>query len=187
MHNDEITLLKSHMIDLGDGLAVLVAYQYHVEKTEHLTKDSSKSIYRYIARVDSLENFKKDAATMLSNERRLEQSFYWPDDPMPYKFVANKGTDNYSIGTWLNTKIKKLRSWDLGQKILKGWKNETKSHPEEYDPKAAYEIDGYVDAEGNTYSLTDLEALKKLVGKNIWKNIQTARAKKKSMTSMLVA
>ena len=189
MHNDEITLLKSQAIDLGDNLALLITYQYHIEKTDQGKNDSSKSIYRYIARVDSLDNFKKNVMDMMSDENRLKQSFYWPDDPLPYKLVANKGTDNYSVGKWLGTKIKKLRTWEIGQKILQGWKNKTVSHPEEYDKKAAYEVDGYVDAEGNTYSLTDLESLKKLVGKNIWKNIPNARLlkNKKSATSMLVA
>lgn len=168
MLNDEIAVLKSLMIKLTDDTAMLVAYQYHVEHDENSKVDRSKSKYRWIARVFKLEDLSNKIKWMFDDKNRLSK-FKWPDDPLPY-YTTCKYPENGTIAKWLATKLKKIKSWEDGQKILVGWKNKTKKHAEGYNDKAKYQIDGYLDEAGNSVSLTDKEALLKNVGKNLIKN-----------------
>lgn len=170
MLKDEATILKSIAIKLSDDVAVLVTKQYHTEENPATGKiDRSKSKYRWMARVFKIEDLSEKIKWMLKDENRLTK-FKWPNDPWPY-YVSAIYPEHYKIAAWLMSKLKKLKDWDEGQKILAGWKNATKTHKvADYNKNAAYDVDGYVDEAGNIVSLTNKDELLKRVGQNLVKN-----------------
>ena len=94
--------------------------------------------------------------------------FKWPDDPWPWYICAGY-PENWKIADWLACKLKKIKSWDDGQKTLLGYKTGTKTRVAGFNEKAKYDLDGYLDNDGNQVSLNDKTALLKLVGKNLIK------------------
>ena len=170
MLKDEIQNIKTLLISLDSSTAVLVAYQYHTETNEYSKVDREKSRYRYIARVVKLDDLASTIKDLSSDAKRLVK-FKWPDDPWPW-YTADKYPEGWKIASWLNTKLKKIRSWEDGQKILAGWKNKTAHKPEGFNASAKYEVDGYLDSDGNSVSLTDRDTLLKYVGKNLIKVIR---------------
>ena len=179
MLKDEVTVLKSVMMNLDSELKMLVTYQYHVEADPldpaGKKKDRSKSKYRYLARIFKTDDLINKINELREDSNRLSR-FKWPDDPWPW-YVCAGYSDNWKVADWLATKLKKVKSWEDGQKILSGWKSGTKTRLEGINEKAKYEIDGYQDDAGNLVSLTDLESLKKLVGKNLIKLMNSEKSK----------
>lgn len=167
MLNDEITVLKSMIIQLDQNISMLVTYQYHTETNESSKVDRSKSRYRYMARVFKTEDLVKKIAWLREDKNRMSK-FKWPDDPWPW-FISAGYPENWKVADWLATKLKKIKTWEDGQKALAGYKTGTKTKLAGYNEKAKYEIDEYLDNEGNKVSLTDKAALVKLVGKNLIK------------------
>lgn len=173
MLKDEITVVKSMMVNLDADIAMLVTYQYHVEidpsDPEGKKKDRSKSKYRYFARVFKIEDLHKKIFELKDDKNRLNK-FRWPDDKWPW-YVCAGYSDNWKVADWLTIKLKKMKSWEEGQKILAGWQSGTKTRIAGFNDNAKYEIDGYQDDAGNLVSLADRDALLKLVGKNLMKDI----------------
>lgn len=167
MLKDEITVVKSVMIKLDDTSAVLVTYQYHTEQNEFSKVDRSKSKYRWMARVFKVDDLIKKISWMREDANRLSK-FKWPDDPWPW-YVCSGYPEHWKIADWLSTKLKKIKTWEDGQKILAGWENKTKTRPEGYNKNAKYEVDGYLDNDGKPVSLTDKQALLASIGKNLIK------------------
>ena len=167
MLNDEITILKSVAISLDQDTAVLVTFQYHTETNESSKVDRSKSRYRYMARVFKVADLVKKIQEMRDDANRLSK-FKWPDDPWPWYICAGY-PENWRVADWLAVKLKKIKTWENGQKILNGYKAGTKTKIAGYNEKAKYDIDGYLDADGSQVSLADRDALLKLVGHNLIK------------------
>ena len=167
MLNDEITILKSVAISLDQDTAVLVTFQYHTETNESSKVDRSKSRYRYMARVFKVVDLAKKIQEMRDDANRLSK-FRWPDDPWPWYICAGY-PENWRVADWLAVKLKKIKTWEDGQKILNGYKTGTKTKMAGYNEKAKYDIDGYLDADGSQVSLADRDALLKLVGHNLIK------------------
>ena len=167
MLNDEITILKSLAISLDQDTAVLVTFQYHTETNESSKVDRSKSRYRYMARVFKVSDLVNKIQEMRDDANRLSK-FKWPDDPWPWYICAGY-PENWRVADWFATKLKKIKTWEEGQKILNGYKTGTKTKMAGYNEKAKYEIDGYLDSNGSQVSLADRDALLKLVGHNLIK------------------
>ena len=167
MLKDEITVVKSMILSLDKDIAMLVTYQYHTEKNEFGKVDRSKSKYRWIARVFKTEDLVKKINWMREDANRLNK-FRWPNDPWPW-FTSAGYPEHWKIADWLATKLKKIKSWEDGQKFLAGWETQTKHRPAGFNPNAKYEIDGYLDENGKEVSLSDKKALLECVGQNLIK------------------
>lgn len=167
MHKDEITVLKSLMIEIDTDNLMLVTMQYHVEPREDGKVDRSKSKYRWLARVMPKTEVKDIIKFCWADENRLNR-WKWPNDTWPYYIYAGE-SDNRTIGSWLATKLNKIQKWEDGVKQLYGWKKKTPSHPvAEYVKKAMYVHSGYTADNGDTVDLTDKDALLKHIGQNLF-------------------
>ena len=167
MLKDEITILKAVSIKVNDDVVLLATYQYHTEENEFGKNDRSKSFYRWYARVDSIENYKKLIAEWTSDEHRLEKNS-WPNDNLPYRILVNKGVDKYSLAKFFATKLKKAVDWETGIKLLNGYKHKTAKSEAHYHAGANYEIEGYDAEDGTKVNLDDKEALLRHIGQNLY-------------------
>ena len=168
MLKDEIAILKSVMMKLDDTTAMVVVRQYHTEPNEYGKVDRSKSKYRWIARIFKIEDLAKAIQALREDSNRLNK-FRWPDDPWPW-YTSAGYPENWKIAEWLMTKLKKLKSWEDGQKALAGWENATRSRKVAgYNNNAKYEVDGYLDSTGKQVSLADKNALLGYIGQNLIK------------------
>lgn len=167
MPKNEIAVVKSLLISLDANTSVLVTYQYHTESNEFGKVDRSKSKYRWMARVFKNEDLVKKINWMREDANRLSK-FVWPNDPWPWNVSAGY-PEHWKIADWLTSKLKKIKTWEEGQKFLAGWETKTKHRAERYNANAKYEVDGYLDEAGKPVSLTDKDALLKRVGQNLIK------------------
>lgn len=167
MLKDEITVVKSVMLSLDQDTAMLVTYQYHTETNEYNKVDRSKSKYRYMARVFKVDDLVTKIKQMREDANRMSK-FKWPDDPWPWYICAGY-PENWKVADWLACKLKKIKTWEDGQKVLAGYKSGTKTRIAGFNDKAKYDLEGYLDNKGNTVSLTDKDALLKLIGQNLIK------------------
>lgn len=180
MLKDEITILKSLMVSLDNDTAMLVTFQYHTETNEYSKVDRSKSKYRYMVRVFKIEDLVKKIAWMREDANRLNK-FKWPDDPWPWYICAGY-PENWRVADWLACKLKKIKKWKDGQQLLAGFKPATAKQTAHFNDKAKYELNGYLDKDGNEVSITDRNALLKHVGQNLIK-VDTKQKKSKIAVS----
>lgn len=166
MKIDEMVILKAISFKLDDELMCIATYQYHVERDKDGKVSRTKSKYRWLARVLKIADAEAKVAWYADDCRRLER-WKWPDDPSWDGVVALNDSSNDKASAWLKCRLKKLVDWDMGQKLLKGWKKST----QEFSKSAEYETEGYKCEDGSEISLTDREALKKQVGKNLWREL----------------
>ena len=92
-------------------------------------------------------------------------------------------SSNDKASAWLNCRLKKLVDWEQGQRLLKGWKN----IDQDFSRAAEYDTEGYQTEDGQTISLTDREALKKQLNKNLWKELPRnvkAKAREKALEDL---
>lgn len=178
MKADEMVILKAVSFKLDDETMCIATYQYHVEHDEATGKVMrAKSRYRWLARVMKIADVREQVAWHHDDCRRLEK-WKWPDDPSWDGCIALNDSSNEKASAWLACRLKKLVDWEQGQKLLRGWK----AREQEYSRSSAYELDDYQTEDGEMISLTDREALKKQVGKNLWKEMLRnvkARAREK--------
>ena len=167
MLKDEISVLKSVMISLDADTAVLVTYQYHTETNEFSKVDRSKSRYRYMARVFKTADLIKKIQEMREDVNRMSKA-KWPDDPWPW-YICTEYPENWRVADWLAVKLKKIKTWEDGQKVLAGFQTGTKKRIAGFNEKAKYEIEGYLDKDGNQVSLADKASLLARVGQNLIK------------------
>lgn len=165
MLKDEMSVIKSVMVEIDPDTVVLVTDQYHTEKNDLGKVDRSKSEYRWLARVMTKAEVKKMIDWCYADENRLNR-WRWPNDKSKF-YVAPADSQNSKVGNWLENKLKKIRTWDYGMKVFKGWETQTAKRQEGYNPAAAYVVDGYVADNGDIVSITDREALLKHVGQNL--------------------
>lgn len=174
MKPDEMGLLKGLAIKLADDVALLVTLQYTADR-----KDTGKTVrgtsrYRYLCRVTKVSDLNDQIREMKLDQNQLNR-WKWPDDPSWDGYIFRKHSTSSEIADFLRMKVKKMVDWDLGMKILDGFvkcKNE-------FNPTSKYETEGYLDPDGNVVSLKDKDALLKLVGKNIVKELKLKRDLKK--------
>lgn len=165
---NEIEMLKSVPMYIDDKHIMIVSEQYHAEKTPDGRRNKDKSMYRWFAKIKTVEAWNAYIKDLFSDEKRLEKHII-PNDTCGYDLCVNKSTTNGAIADWLTTKIKKVLSWEDGQKKLKGWKNKTSCHDECYDPNIAYDTDGYIAENGDTVDLTNKDVLLNYVDQNLIK------------------
>ena len=170
MLKDEMEILKGVAIKVDDNHTMIVTMQYHTEKTDDGHRNSKKSMYRYFTKVFTNDQWQKKLDDMFKDENRLKK-YKIPNDTSGYYLVCNKDSTNYNVASWFETKLKKTKSWEDGQKILRGFKNKTANHDEFYNPKAVYEVSGYTAENGDIVDITDSDNLIKHVGQNLIKYV----------------
>ena len=168
MLKDEITLLKSASVQIDGDHMLLATYQYHSESGKNGKTDRSKTFYRWLAHVFKIEDLQKWIDELLSDEHRLEK-FSWPNDKLKLHLCTSDST-NAAVGEWLDTKLRRCKTWDEGQKQLQGWQTPTARREGKFNPSAKYEIEGYTAENGDTVSLSDRDALLAHVGQNLYKD-----------------
>lgn len=166
MLKDVFTILKAASFKVDDTTMCIATLQYHTEQNEDNKTSRAKSRYRWLARVVDIEEAAQLVVELNSLEHRLER-WKWPEDPSWDGFIATDHSTNGKFASWLRLRLKKCVAWDDGQKLLKGWKKKDDS----YNLNAAYDTEGYQTESGELVSLTDREALKKQLGKNLWKEL----------------
>lgn len=166
MKPDEMSILKCVSMKLDDNTAMLVTLQYHVEKNDAGKNDRAKSRYRYLVRINTIDAIKNAIADFKKDENK-NNKWMWPNDPSWDGCICTKDSINAVAAEWLRMKLHKLVDFDTGIKLLNGWKK-TKN---EYNVKAKYDITGYTTEAGETIDLTDKDALLKLVGQNLVKEV----------------
>ena len=166
---DEIQVVKATTIEIDPETVLLATLQYHTESNADTGKlDRSKSYYRWMARVMTKNAANDEIRKRMSDTVRLERG-KWPNDNSPYYFCVDNDSTNAAIARWFETKMKKSKivSWDMGQKILNGWKKATAKSDEGFYPNATYRIDGYKSENGDIVSLSDKATLLKHVNQNL--------------------
>jgi len=186
MQKDELEIVRAVSIKLDDDLAFVLSYQYHTEKDPDdpagRRNDRSKSRYRMMGRVMRISAMEKAVSTLHEDANRM-LPWKWPDDPSwQGRILYMKDSNNEAFSNWLRLKVKKLVPWDIGMKILAGFKKDL-SLPKDkirklgaeaytvFTPNAVYDTEGYTCSDGSTISITDKEALKSKAGQNVWKEI----------------
>ena len=167
------------MVKLDAANALLVAFQYHSEIHEDGLKqgktDRSKTRYRWIARTVKIEDLKKKIVEMSDDTNALVKC-KWPDDPSNWYIATGAGSANIEVASWLAMKLKKIKEWDEGVKLLDGWENKTSKHEARQNAKAKYETEDFEDpkAPGVKISLKDKATLLKNIGHTFIKNVVKA-------------
>ena len=138
-----------------------------IERDEDVKKAPSmshKAIPIPMEKTKKIEDLKKEIEELKKPENRLN-GWKWPNDPSWDGKICTNDSTNDRAADWLKLKISKAIDWDLGQKVLQGWKT-----PEGvYNPRAKYETEGYVCTDGTAVSLTDKETLLQKIGQNFSK------------------
>lgn len=167
MPKDVFMILKAVTFKLDAETACIATYQYHTEKDDSGKTIRAKSGYRWLARVFKIADAQAEVERLNEDKNRLER-WVWPDDPTWDKYICiGSDSNNAKFSSWLKCRLKKMVDWDLGQKLLNGWSK----CDQDYNLNAKYDTDGYTAPDGTTVSLADREALLKLVGKNLWKDL----------------
>lgn len=166
MPKDAFTILKAISFKLDDEKMCIVTLQYHIEKDKDDKTIRTKSRYRWLARVCKIEDVKAKVTWLYDDAHRLER-WKWPSDPSWDGVVMTNDCTNERAAAWLSCRLKKLVDWEQGQKLLKGWKNVD----QDYNLNAAYDTEDYTCEDGSKISLTDREALKAQLGKNMHKEL----------------
>ena len=173
MRSDEMAVLKAVTIKLSDDVVVVCIERYHTEtydKSSIMQRDRSKHKYQWIARVQKISEIKKKIEELKTGEHAMD-GYHWPDDPgWDGIMLFNKSTTNKAAAGWLEHRLKKIVDWDLGLKILDGWKTGGKKG-NSYVPTAKYETEEYVAADGAVVSIKDKDTLLKYVGQNLFKQM----------------
>lgn len=166
MLNDEFVILKACSFKIDDETMCIATLQYHIEKDKDGKTVRTKSRYRWLARVCKISDVQAKVAWLCDDSRRLDK-WRWPNDPSWDGCVATNDSTNDRASAWLNCRLKKLVDWELGQKLLKGWKK----CEQDFNLNAAYDTEDYICEDGSKISLTDREALKKQLNKNMHKEL----------------
>lgn len=177
MLEDETAIIKSVMIKLDDEHVMLVSQSYHVERDNNNKVKGEKSKYRWMTRVFTFDSLNKLINEWYDDANALNKCRF-PGDPDPWYFGTGKDATNKTMANWLNTKLKKIMTWEDGQKFMAGYKKETASREACFLPNAAYQVNDYADANGNLVSITDKETLLKYVDQTLYKaNPRTRKVK----------
>lgn len=167
MLKDEIQVIKAVLMEVDNDTVALVTEQYHTEEDPSTGKtDRSKSMYRWVARSWKKDDYNNMVRHLLDDSRRLERG-HWPDDSLDYFLCVGNGSENSRIASFFGQKMKKLRTWEYGQKVLQGWQNKTAKRDEGYNPGSKYVVDGYAAPDGTVYSITDKDTFLKNIGVNL--------------------
>ena len=197
MHKDEMEIIRAISVDLGENLVFCLSYQYHTEKDpndpEGQRNDKSKSRYRMLGRVDTVENIEKAIQELHRDQNRVNP-WKWPDDPSwEGRILYMKDSTNEGYSNWLRLKLRKKITPAEAARVFAGYKKDTKTaaeakrkgakpRPEElysvFVKNAVYETEGYTCTDGTVLDITDFEALKTKKGQNVWKEIHMKLAGK---------
>jgi hypothetical protein len=184
MLKDEANIMKSAMIKIDDSHCMIVFQSYHTERGDNNKIDSSLSKYRWIARVFDTDTLTKMVNDWYDGPNCLDKCRF-PGDPDPWFLCTGKDASNKAIANWLNTKFKKMMSWEAGMQHLAGYKKETAKRTGGIYPDAAYKVDGYVDPSGAQVSLTDKAELLKRVNTTLYR-VEPSNRKPKTTANKLI-
>jgi len=176
---DEIQVIKAVSMEVDSDTVLIATLQYHTEVRDDTGKlDRSKSFYRWAARAMKKNDVKDEIKARMADDKRLERG-KWLDETLPFYLCIGNDSRNAAIANWLNLKLKKIVTWDAGQKILQGWKKKTAKTAEGFYPNAAYRIDGYTAANGDIVDLNDKDAILKHINQNLFAPVRKdSRAEK---------
>lgn len=176
MPKDAFTILKAVSFKIDEETMCIATLQYHIERDAEGKTLREKSRYRWLARVCKIADVKAEAEKLQLDENRLGK-WIWPNDPSWNGTVMTNEPTNDRAAAWLKCRLKKLTDWETGQKLLKGWKKAE----QDFNLNAAYDTEDYVCEDGTKISLTDKEALKKQLGKNLHKELyRNVKAKERA-------
>lgn len=165
---DEIQVVKAVSMEVDPNTILIASLQYHTEENKDTGKlDRSKSMYRWTARAMTKDAIEAEVKSRMADDKRLERGT-WPNEKLPYYLCIDNDSRNFAIANWFNLKLKKTVSWEIGQKILKGWKKQTAKTAEGFYPNATYRIDGYTADNGDVIRLDDKEAILKHINQNLF-------------------
>lgn len=172
MKIDQFVILKACCFKLDDDPAdnkiCIATLQYHIEKDADGKPIRSKSRYRWLARVTTIDDVKNATAELETDSKCLEP-WKWPNDPSWDGNIATDDSTGSRGSAWLECRLKKMMSWDDGQRVLSGGKKDPNSP---INKNAAYDIEDYqVQDEDRKVNLSDRETLKTLLGKNLSKEL----------------
>lgn len=171
MLKDEVSICKAVCMKIDEDTGLLATLQYHTERNDQGKIDHEKSKYRWIARVFKMADMKAEIINLKSDENALKK-YRWPDDPDPWFICVNNGNDGRCAAKFYMTKMNKIKSWEDGQEVLKGFVTKTAKREEGYNTNAAYATDAYTATNGDTLDLTDKAALLAHVGQTLYRNQQ---------------
>lgn len=187
MKNDEFEIIRAVSADLGDGLMLVMSYQYHTELDPVSGRnDRTKSRYRMLGRVDTKENWEKMYLERFNPDNRLN-AWKWPDDPTwNGNILYMNDASNAGFANWIRLKTMKMVPWNVYSRLVAGYKKDVKRAAEAkkkpgkytveeiysvYNPAAVYETEGYACSDGSVVSILDLETLKTKAGQNLVREI----------------
>lgn len=183
MLKDETAIIKSVMIKIDDDHCMIVSQSYHVERDNNDKIEGEKSKYRWMARVFTFDSLNKLINEWYDDANCLNKCRF-PGDPDPWYFGTGKDATNKTMANWLITKRKKIMSWEDGQKFMAGYKKETATRKACMLPNAAYQVNDYVDAQGNLVSITDKVTLLNYVDQTLYKS--NPKIRKTTITQNLI-
>lgn len=119
---DEVSLLKSATVDLGEGLYMILMYYHHSDA------DKSKSFYRCNVRVDTVDNWKNLARGLLDFDPGCEFRTFMIGLGDDYGiYYSRKRFNKADMSKWLNDKLSigKVKTFD------RFWEDEYNGGPKE--------------------------------------------------------
>lgn len=159
---NEITMLKAVSMNVDDKHVLIASEQYHTEKTDQGKRNKAKSLYRWFAKVKTIDGWKSYIDDLRKDENRLVNHKI-PNDNVDYFLNLGNSSSKGTLADWLEIKLKKAKSWEDGQKHLKGWKKKSSS----YSPKDGYETENYKAENGDIVSLANQKQLLEHVDQNL--------------------
>lgn len=181
MKTDEMEIVKSVSADVGGGLILIAAYQYHTEKDprdpEGRRNLKEKSRYRVTAVAMTKDEWLKRADSLRERAKTSLDPWKIPDDPSwDGKILYSFGNTIKDEERWLRTKLRKALPWEDALKVLAGYKKnlDAPRKSREYGKytvfceSAVWPVDGYeAVGTGAKGSLKDPEFLKANAGRTL--------------------
>lgn len=173
---NEIAILKAASVKLDNDTLMILAYMYHTVDKES-KRNGAKSFYRYEGRVVKISDLKAEVKDLIQDSKCLAD-WKWPSkakDWDPNWFIGyNRENNNKRAAKWYMSKISKAMSWpDFMTLATTGAKKTAKGIKTSVG--ATYELDDYIDEDGNTFTIDTPENMCKLVGKCFTKKITLKR------------
>lgn len=182
MMQDEMEILWAASTKLDEDTLFVLTYQYHTEKDpddprgRKTIKDRSR--YRMLGRIERLPDLEAKMADLRRDENRLSP-WKWPGDPgWGGRILYSNDSTNSGRSNWIRLKINKALPWDDFLHLCRGFKKDTDKSSPTYrrfvvpSPSAARDMKGYSCSDGSVVDVDDREALLKLVGQNVVKDIE---------------
>jgi hypothetical protein len=170
LNSNEIVILKSASVRLDESTIAILTYMYHAEKTNR-----ALSFYKYVGRVISTDEFKREIREMNEDENRLK----------PWKF-PHKSLQDFTVGydytftnhkgaMWGMMRLEKLMDWDSFIKLIRDGVKVQKNGKVKQNDSSKYAVDEYITEDGVTFNIDSPESLLAIKGKCFEKDLPLKR------------